>query len=557
MLDLSRKAVEGFHDDPLLLRGKALSTPKAQGKQQQVNEHGRKGLGGRHAHLRTRFQHEGQVRFAHHGAGRHVTEGEEGQIAPLPRQAKGGQRVRRFPRLGQGHKKRLRRDGHRAIAKFTGNLHGTGKARERLNPVAGHGGRVEARAAGHQGDGLGFIEDRLRAHPEGPFQDLILGNPSLQRRHGHLRLLVDFLQHVVGVAALVRVFLGHLDAHRRPHLGFIVDAEDLKALPAHHHQVPFFHEDEAVRDRAQGQGVGREVHLPNAHPHHQGTALARGDQLVRVVRVKHDEPIGPFQPLYRLAYGFPEIAAIGIDVVNQVDHRFRVRFRFKDVAQALKLPAQGFMVFDNPVVNQGQAVPGHVRVGVLFAGDPMGGPAGVGNADGSRRRGLGERLPQRSDLTEAARAMDRSVFKGGHPSGVVAAILKALEAREQYFLDFPSADDAYDAAHSLVLILDLLGTGLRRLPTRNAALPAPAHGEGFGVNVLGNGGPSPKEGAIAHRKRRHEGAVRADENIIAEHRGVLTDAIVITGDGPGAHVHALAQGGVPKVGQMVGLAVIP
>ena len=91
-----------------------------------------------------------------------------------------------------------------------------------------------------------------------------------------------------------------------------------------------------------------------------------------MVLVDRDEPIGPFQPLHRLAYGFPEIAATGIDVVNQVDHRFRVRFRFKDVAQALKLPAQGFMVFDNPVVNQGEAVPGHVRVGVLFTGDPMG-----------------------------------------------------------------------------------------------------------------------------------------------------------------------------------------
>ena len=79
---------------------------------------------------------------------------------------------------------------------------------------------------------------------------------------------MDFLQHVVSVAALIRVFLGHLDAHRRPHLLLVVDAEDLKALSAHHHQIPFFHKDEAIRDRAQRKGIGCEVHLPNPNAHH-------------------------------------------------------------------------------------------------------------------------------------------------------------------------------------------------------------------------------------------------------------------------------------------------
>jgi hypothetical protein len=193
--------------------------------------------------------------------------------------------------------------------------------------------------------------------------------------------------------------------------------------------------------------------------------------------------------------------------VNQVDDRFRVRFRFKDVAQALKLPAQALVVFDNPVVNKGKAVPGHMRVGILFAGDAMGRPAGVGNTDAPGRGRLRERLPKRGHLAKAARAMDRSVFEGGDPCRVVAPILKALEARKQYFLDFPGADDANDAAHSLVLILELLGTGLGRLPTRNAALPTPAHSEGFGVNVLGDGGAGPEESAIADREGGNEGAI--------------------------------------------------
>ena len=126
--------------------------------------------------------------------------------------------------------------------------------------------------------------------------------------------------------------------------------------------------------------------------------------------MQHHEPIGPFQPLHGLAHRFPEITAGGIGVVNQVHHRLRVRFRIKDVAQALELPAQGFVVFDNSVVNEGKAVPGHVRVGVLFAGDPMGGPAGMGNANAAGRGRRREGLPKRGHLAEAARAMDCPIF---------------------------------------------------------------------------------------------------------------------------------------------------
>ena len=78
VLNVRREGVKGFDDGSLLSRGESVTAPKTKGQQQQIDQHGGEGLGGRHAHFRACFQHEGQIRLAHHGARRHVAEGQQG-----------------------------------------------------------------------------------------------------------------------------------------------------------------------------------------------------------------------------------------------------------------------------------------------------------------------------------------------------------------------------------------------------------------------------------------------------------------------------------------------
>ena len=83
--------------------------------------------------------------------------------------------------------------------------------------------------------------------------------------------------------------------------------------------------------------------------------------------------------------GHGQVAQILEFVVQQVSDDFGVGVRGEHITQGLELFAQGFVVFDDAVVHH-REVTGEMRVSIALARCAVGRPAGVGDADETRRR---------------------------------------------------------------------------------------------------------------------------------------------------------------------------
>src|SRR6202022_4009387 len=84
--------------------------------------------------------------------------------------------------------------------------------------------------------------------------------------------------------------------------------------------------------------------------------------------------------------------------------------------------------------------------------------------------------------------------------------------------------------------LFLLGRPLRD-PAFDVSLLSRADGKAAGGHVLADGGAAAHVSALAHRHRRDELRVRADEGAVLDGGGVLVGAVVVAGDGARADVH--------------------
>src|SRR5690606_28460173 len=109
---------------------------------------------------------------------------------------------------------------------------GAGHAGQLFDPVPGHQAGVVAGAAGDDVHRPGFRQQALGVHAEDLGEDAAAGDATLERVGDGLRLLVDLLEHVVRVIALVdgvgaEVRFAHLALH-----GPAVGVEDLEAVAA-------------------------------------------------------------------------------------------------------------------------------------------------------------------------------------------------------------------------------------------------------------------------------------------------------------------------------------
>src|SRR5690625_5061962 len=75
-------------------------------------------------------------------------------------------------------------------------------------------------------------------------------------------------------------------------------------------------------------------------------------------------------------------------------------------------------------------------------------------------------------------------------------------------------------------------------------------------DICGNGRARANARALADDQRRHQRAVRTDEDIIANHRPVLGRAIVVAGNHARAHVDVRTNIGIAEIGQVIGLAAM-
>lgn len=114
-------------------------------------------------------------------------------------------------------------------------------------------------------------------------------------------------------------------------------------------------------------------------------------------------------------------------VVDQVDDNFGIGLRSEDVAKALQLFTQLFVVLDDAVMHHSQFMAREVRVGVAFGRRAVGSPTGVGDAQLASQWLGGNSSFQLTDLTDTAPALQLTVLGEDSQAGaVVPAVLKAL-----------------------------------------------------------------------------------------------------------------------------------
>jgi hypothetical protein len=182
--------------------------------------------------------------------------------------------------------------------------------------------------------------------------------------------------------------------------------------------------------------------------------LARADHAVRLVAAEHGDGVGAMQAAHGVLHGFEQVA--GIQVVDQVRDHFGIGLAFEDIAHGLQLGAQFVVVLDDAVVDQRDArlvvaQAREVRVGIVRGRHAVGSPAGVGDAGEAADLVLRNLFGQFGHALRAARAAQMAVGVDGDAAGVVAAVLKALEAFNEDRGDVALGDGANNAAHRRVL----------------------------------------------------------------------------------------------------------
>src|SRR5205814_7222316 len=84
-----------------------------------------------------------------------------------------------------------------------------------------------------------------------------------------------------------------------------------------------------------------------------------------------------------------------------------------------------------------------------------------------------------------------------------------------------------------------------------------AQSQGIGGNVLRDARASGDVRAGADPHRSDQGGIAADEGTFFDDGGVLANAVIVAGDGSGAHIHVSANIRVTKVSKMIGLGPFP
>jgi hypothetical protein len=245
----------------------------------------------------------------------------------------------------------------------------------------------------------------------------------LQCRRDRARLLEDLLLHVMAVGPeldCIRRQLAFMHRSCRRGTGSIDDA---KAIGVELGDVAFFEIHDTLGDLQQRGGVARAEVLFFAQPEQQRRALARDHQTVRGWLREHRDRICAFQFGGRLLHRREQVAGLSQAQVNQMRDDLGVGVRFERVAGAGKPDAYGFMVLDDAVMHDCQAILADMRMRVALARCAVGGPSRVGDAQRSLRSGLLGNLGKAGHPSDAAQPVQAAV-DDRHAGGVVSAVLE-------------------------------------------------------------------------------------------------------------------------------------
>ena len=275
-----------------------------------------------------------------------------------------------------------------------------------------------------------------------------------QRVAHDARLLVNFLEHKVGITALfchvqVPVDVGDLGLDNVAGLVGVLDAcgrELGKLTVLEHHDIAGGVDERDDIGGDIGAGLARADHdrgILAGHGDHAGLVSAHGGQTIGTDHVGAS-----------LAHGGHQVVRLGISLFDQMREDLGIGLALKVVAATLQLFAQLGEVLDDAVVDDGDTtVAAGVGVSVNDRRLAVGGPTGVADTAGSVAVDVGKLALQARDLAHAAD--DVEVRRGAlahlerDARGIIAAILHTLEARDQDVLCNIRAGVADDSAHRI------------------------------------------------------------------------------------------------------------
>ena len=448
---------------------------KRQGQAIKSQQLAQEGFRGRHPHLDARADIQQVGHQPAQGTLGPVGDAQQARLvgricqplAPLLLHHQGGQGVGRLPRLGHPDGEGVGPQGRRRITKLAGVKHVRGDPRQLLQQIGAHLGRMAAGATGQdldllhpciysliQGQGHQSALRQMAGHPKG-------------RRFG---LLMDFLEHEMAEAALVRhVLRAREQAGGSLHPAALAVVK-LNAQRCEQGRFSILEGQDRAGESRQGGGIASAEELPLPQADQQGSLPAGHHQGAGRLGPHHRQGIGPVEQREHLLHRPQQqrcrrLQALGLQLGQtpryQVGNHLGVGVGKKPHPLGLQLLPQQAVVLNDAVLDHRQlAAPIEMGMGVALLRLSMGGPAGVADAALSRSSLGLETGREIHQLAFGLQAMKAIPIHRGDSRRVVAPILKLSKAFQQLGRRFPRPNQGNDAAHTVPTTrLSLWGNG--------------------------------------------------------------------------------------------------
>ena len=246
------------------------------------------------------------------------------------------------------------------------------------------------------------------SRPERFGHDEVVVDPAVQRIGKRARLFEDFLEHEVAVRALFRGVVAPLRLVHFAGHGLARRIENAYFLTGDFCEVTLLEINKTLGYRQQGRHAARHKVLADAKTDNEGARNAADHDALRILGIEYQKCIRAFEPLHGQAHRLHKVVAIFQIIVNEMRSNFGVGLRFELVTLGQHLFFDGLKVFDDAVVDDGDAITGQMRVGVGFGDTTVGGPTRMGNPKMSAKGFLSEFFLELRDFANGAASPSES-----------------------------------------------------------------------------------------------------------------------------------------------------
>ena len=181
-----------------------------------------------------------------------------------------------------------------------------------------------------------------------------------------------------------------------------------------------------IGKRPERDRIRTQIHFTVAVTDRQRRSVAGADHQIVLTREDESERERTAQLRQRRPHRFDRLDALLEQVIYEMQNDLGIGFGLEDRPVLLEPFAQLPEIFDDAVVNHGDAI-GGVRMRVVLGRLAVGGPAGVPDPDMALERFGIEPLFEILQLALGAAAREAAAFQRSDACGIITAIFKPLE----------------------------------------------------------------------------------------------------------------------------------